>query len=278
MEQIIGHRPSSHHPACPSGVIRIAQWSVPEQRDPLRYFVSKHTMLPYFMAFEPPITMSKCLAVLRSSPRACITEVLRPASLRIGAPGFLRLCQACVKQDTHAFGECIWHISHQLPGVFHCHEHAEPLLSSRIPFSTEKFPRFLTPASQEVQASLQIAESPFYGLRLERAVSSRSQRLLRDDSAESPWGPVTTYRRALMHFGFGGRRDELRMAAFEEDFGKWLRRHKCNSEKIGHGRWWLRLITAVPGRSTPLQHLVFGQYVREKKRRSLAAEPDLFGF
>ena len=81
-----------------------------------------------------------------------------------------------------------------------------------------------------------------------------------------------------MQFGFGGRKNELRTTALEADLCKWLGRHKCDPARIGIGRWWLRLMTDIPGRSTPLQHLMLAEYVREKTCLSLAESPDLFGF
>ena len=81
-----------------------------------------------------------------------------------------------------------------------------------------------------------------------------------------------------MQFGFGGRKNELRTTAFEEDFQMWLRSHACDSERIGLGRWWLRLTTAILGRSTPLQHLILRQYLREKMSLHLKANGDFFGF
>jgi hypothetical protein len=278
LTQVAGFRPTWTHPACPPGVQRLARMSLPEEADPLRQFVAEHTLLPYFMAFEPQGIVSSCMVALRNDERACISRLLRPTALRIGAPLGLRVCVTCLDLDLRALGECYWHRMHQLPGVFHCPVHGDKLKYSDIPFTGDNAMRYETPDSHAIQSSLRDDELPFFDRRLERRIAPRSGRLLLDGKSEYRSGLVSTYRRTLMQFGFGGRKNELRTTAFEADLCKWLGRHKCDPARVGFGRWWLRLMTDIPGRSTPLQHLILAEYVREKTRLGLAESPDLFGF
>lgn len=278
MTQLVGHRPASNHPACIPGVRRVAQICLPGVVDPAGKFIFKHTLLPYYMAFESKKEASRWMEVLRTDDRACIGTLLRPTALRIGAPLGLRLCRTCFDVDLRSGREPFWRRAHQLPGVFHCTIHGERLLVSSVAFLVDKSLRYLTPDSTAVQSSLRPPKVPFFDRQLERAIASRSARLVTGSLAGAVDGSAIVYRRHLMQFGFGGRKNELRTSAFEADFRKWLRAYACDSERIGLGRWWLRLMTAIPGRSTPLQHLILRQYLREKMNVSLKTIPDLFGF
>lgn len=276
--QLVGHRPASNHPVCIPGVRRVAELCLPGQSDPTGQFITKHTLLPYYMAFEARRDSSRWTEVLRTDDRACIAKLFRPTSLRIGAPLGLRLCRACLDSDLREGREPFWRRAHQLPGVFHCLTHGDRLLVSSIEFAIDRALRYLTPDSAPVQSSLQQPERPLFDRRLERAIASRSIRLVSGSLAGAIHCSSSTYRRYLMQFGFGGRKNELRTTAFEEDFQMWLRSHACDSERIGLGRWWLRLTTAILGRSTPLQHLILRQYLREKMSLHLKANGDFFGF
>lgn len=251
---------------------------LPDQADPAGKFIFKHTMLPYYMAFESKKESSRWMEVLRTDDRACIATLLRPTALRIGAPIGLRLCGTCLDLDHRVGIEPYWRRAHQLPGVVHCITHGDRLLVSSVAFLVDKSLRYVTPDSMAVRSSLRTPEVPLFNKQLERAIAARSTRLVTGLLAGAVDSSATVYRRHLMQFGFGGRKNELRTTAFEADFRKWLRVHACNSERIGLGRWWLRLMTAIPGRSTPLQHLILRQYLREKMNVSLKTSPDLFGF
>jgi hypothetical protein len=45
---------------------------------------------------------------------------------------YLRFCENCWREDIQNWGEPYWHRLHQLPGVFMCHRHGEPLRSSPV--------------------------------------------------------------------------------------------------------------------------------------------------
>ena len=276
--QVMGYTPSANHPVCPPGVARVAALCLAGRLDPPNQFIRDHTLVPYYLAFEPRSSATQCMEALRTNPRASASKLLRTASLQIGAPQGLRLCRTCFDEDTRRFSEPYWHRVHQLPGTYHCLIHQSRLLTSSIPFLIDKRLTFRSPRSDEVIAGLRSDEHVFYDRRLERQIADRSADLLEAPRSLASVSSSTAYRRTLMQFGFGGRRNELRTTAFGADFVKWLAAHRCRPEHIGAGRWWLRLMTEIPGRSTPLQHLILQQYLRDQMRVDLAQRPDMFGF
>jgi TniQ len=276
--QVVGHRPASVHPVCVPGIRRVADICLSGERDPTSAFISRHTLLPYYSAFERRGEFVRWKEVLKSDDRACITKLVRPTSMRIGAPTGLRLCPTCLDMDRLSGREPYWRRLHQLPGIFHCSKDGDRLRRSSVAFAVDRSLSFLTPNSVHRSSLYSPVEPPFFNAQLEKFIASRSKRLLSGQlTTEIPCSPQL-YRRYLIQFGFGGRKKEVRTTAFEDDFGKWLRSYACQSEQVGAGRWWLRLMTAIPGRSTPLQHLIFRQYLREKMESYVRGNGDFFGF
>jgi hypothetical protein len=71
----------------------------------------------------------------------------------------------CVEQDRRQYGETYWHRSHQLPGIELCPEHECRLLSTSVPYRTDKIRRALIPAEQAIRLA-PCTSSPFpYHLR-----------------------------------------------------------------------------------------------------------------
>lgn len=278
LTQVFGYRPSSAHPACPPALGKLASTIYDTTPDAVSLFISKHTLVPYYLAFGGPALAARTLSTLRNDERACAIKVLGTSALRHSAPAVLRACRACLQADRDAGIEQHWRRVHQLPGVFHCFTHRDRLYDSSIPFELDRRLDFRTVNVAEIQSSLRPAGPPVFGRDLERRITAQSARLLDGNGSYFLDGSMADYRRRLMQFGFGGRRNELRISAFEKDFMTWLSRHGCNPLRLGTGRWWLRMLTAIPGRSLVLQHLTLQEFLRDKMSSYLRTNPDLFGY
>lgn len=96
------------------------------------------TTLPYWLTFDSDSSNDAFLAGTNNVPRIfrmggqkdirsiCFLGIDRKAGKSLRP----RFCPQCLERDFNVYGEPYWHRSHQLPNVFFCHEHHNPLQTS----------------------------------------------------------------------------------------------------------------------------------------------------
>ena len=89
--------------------------------------VESNTIFPCFRAFMPEDRRAKLLAAMSGESAAGLKMYLGLVASRLGAKNHLRLCRSCVAADEATTGQPYWHRVHQLPGVWICPNHDEPL-------------------------------------------------------------------------------------------------------------------------------------------------------
>lgn len=96
------------------------------QKDPL-HMVQEHTGVPYLLYFRPEL-FDRVLDTMLEG-RTCNTLTLTGLSQMSANQPERRLvhCRSCAADDERA-GVPYWHREHQLPGVFVCPKHEEPLV------------------------------------------------------------------------------------------------------------------------------------------------------
>jgi hypothetical protein len=64
-------------------------------------------------------------------------------------------------------------------------------------------------------------------------------------------------------------RGRIASTALSRDFRSWLAEQAVTPETLGPQGWWLRLFTDLQRVTTPLQHIVFQAYLRDRLRRQV---------
>jgi hypothetical protein len=94
--------------------------------------IHKGTLLPVYLPFLSQGEALECYEALKGPglgkhrSRLC-RQIPSHATVQP-----LRACPQCMELDRENLGVSYWHLSHQLPGVFVCVEHSQPLWSSSL--------------------------------------------------------------------------------------------------------------------------------------------------
>lgn len=101
---------------------------------PFETLIKEHTVFNYYARYIDGTTRREVLRMLRDGETGTHLKlrmsVGRKASANSG--GFLRYCPVCAKEDRARWGECYWHVSHQLPGIDGCVFHGCELKDSSV--------------------------------------------------------------------------------------------------------------------------------------------------
>lgn len=111
--------------------------------------ILEHTMYPY-VQFSLSETRAKELYEMMCKQTALSFGTDQKAGMskrKVPSPLYLRYCPSCVTNDISLYGETYWHRIHQLPGIFICPEHGEPIVDS--PVSVKMIRWNFYPASEE---------------------------------------------------------------------------------------------------------------------------------
>ena len=85
--------------------------------------IFRHTLLPFYLPFHPANVTDNWLAKLKLGSEPGLKAQIGLAASQFGAAHPLKACPACMAKDESDFGVAYWHVTHQIPGVFICHEH-----------------------------------------------------------------------------------------------------------------------------------------------------------
>lgn len=99
--------------------------------DPKKVF-QEHTLLPFYLGLQPPEFSSRVIQSAIDGHSSTIKAELGLLAGRLGAAHPLKACPKCIEHDLHSVHVGYWHVTHQLPGVWICKEHKEPLLHSNL--------------------------------------------------------------------------------------------------------------------------------------------------
>ncbi|MGG0718918.1 TnsD family transposase [Robertmurraya massiliosenegalensis] len=108
---------------------RIDHFNPPKINDLIR----NHTLYNYYTFFQTKDIKKRAMDYLKYGGKpGAIHMFLGIVASTIKGWQYLRFCPSCAKQDREKYGEAYWHVSHQLPKVYHCHLHQELLHNSTI--------------------------------------------------------------------------------------------------------------------------------------------------
>lgn len=92
----------------------------------------RHTLLPYYTAFQPPGVAAAEMAAMVSGTTDGLHLRLGIATSTVQTITVLRFCPSCHAEAVAVRGERCWRRAHQLPGVLVCPDHGVPLLHSTV--------------------------------------------------------------------------------------------------------------------------------------------------
>lgn len=95
------------------------------------YILLERTVLAYYLRFRPEPDHVSVLKRLREFGPGPMKASLGWLATRMGASHPLRACPACIEESVRAHGTATWMLLHQLPGVWICPSHGEPLLTAQ---------------------------------------------------------------------------------------------------------------------------------------------------
>lgn len=129
--------------------------------------ISQHTLLPYYRTFGAPEWYEGLLARLKVGEGRWVARILASRMQVPYRPRVFYCCPDCILDDQLAFGQPIWHLSHQIPGVLRCKIHGGRLVGEQIPTGRLLWPNLVNYSKYLTCPSLyrvtsQICESIFY--------------------------------------------------------------------------------------------------------------------
>ena len=96
----------------------------------IKEVITKHTLFNFYAMFLPNKKKKEVYDIaIKNDKDLSFVHLPIPNNKR---NYFLRYCPKCVKEDRNKYGECYFHVEHQIPEVKCCHIHGIRLLDTRI--------------------------------------------------------------------------------------------------------------------------------------------------
>lgn len=112
----------------------------------------QRTLLGFFRPFLTPATNEIALRWMCGSSVGPLKFKMGLLTSRFGASHPLKTCARCIQQDIADRGWPLWHMAHQLPGVWVCAIHGEPLSASTLKSTGVQRFCWLLPAKEHLAA------------------------------------------------------------------------------------------------------------------------------
>ncbi|EMA6344099.1 TnsD family transposase [Bacillus cytotoxicus] len=95
--------------------------------------IENHTLYKYYTFFQPDNIQNKALEYIQNGGKpGAVHMFLGLVASTIKGWQYIRFCPKCFEEDQIKYGETYWHTLHQLPKVYYCYRHHDPLLDSNI--------------------------------------------------------------------------------------------------------------------------------------------------
>lgn len=129
--QLFGHVTQGTAHDFPSRLGEFAQ-RTRQQLGSATQIIHEHTLLPFYLPFRPPEMGQRAVAALRGSSIGSLKFQLGLLTSRFRANHPLKACPECMRAEQLRWSTPYWHVRHQLPGVWVCPLHGEPLQASSL--------------------------------------------------------------------------------------------------------------------------------------------------
>lgn len=114
--------------------------------------ISRHTLLPYFKPFLSPEQLTLAIAHMKKANGQGLKMRLGLISSALESHVGVRFCPECLVADDLCHGQAYWHRIHQLPGVWVCPHHAQPLCIVEPTWIRQKAQKCYLPDDDDIQA------------------------------------------------------------------------------------------------------------------------------
>jgi hypothetical protein len=109
-------------------IVNVLPGGTPEEGEG---FIDRNTMFPYLLRYADAATAAQVrTAILGEASRRPTRFGVMSCTFPLG--GAMMACRECIRDDTAEVGMPWWRRTHQLPGVFFCHLHGEPLSGTPV--------------------------------------------------------------------------------------------------------------------------------------------------
>ncbi len=105
-----------------------------------------NTAFPAFAGLLPKKRQDALLNMMRSENSFGIHYLTGLMSSRIPLFNYLRLCPDCEVADRHRYGDCYYHLVHQMPGVYICPIHSKVISNTSVHATNKQMRYYLDPA------------------------------------------------------------------------------------------------------------------------------------
>ena len=214
--------------------------------------VRDHTAVPYYASF---LTTERVESLERAILHGWGRTTLQALGITfVHGHASLNYCRACRREATVSHGADAWLLRHQMPGVFRCAEHDEPLWASRFPCKALYNEFVPCPSNDRGAYPLYAGVEPSLAGKLARLTDeflSHTQAPLTDN------GLRVRAKAMLQRAGWIHETGFVRQgatAAFEGLFGgAFLERVGC---ELGDPAWFHDMVGAKTVRHHPLRYIL----------------------
>lgn len=260
LRALLGSLPAKVNIAFPNRITSLLSYASHDDTRSELDFSREHTLLPYYLAFDPPQKLEDLLAMSARTdqPLGKLMGHFRPPQL----PTRLRYCRSCRDEDIERIGEPYWHVAHQLPYVINCAKHGDRLFNSLVLYEPGRLDYWTAHASRCPDRELATVGPPL-SHSLSRAIGEVSVRALL-----GPWKDrhldAAGYASLLKTCGFGNSVGTVASRRFKSALDGFMDTHGNDLHGVHQRNWGRLLYTEVKGRLWPIQHVLMRVFIRER--------------
>lgn len=228
----------------------------------LSILIGKHTFYKYYTFFQSDEIKQKAKNYLKYGGKpGAIHMFLGIASSAIKDWQYIRFCPSCLKADRAKYGEAYWHLSHQLPKVYYCHQHQEPLQDSTVELRNPQKHEFISAEKAElVPQHIKSLYSSKTQHHLEQ-LSEESIRLINEDTFFNFNEIQKIYRYLMQVRGFANHLGKVHQQYFSKQFKQYyseefLSLMDCNFDEYADTSWLRSIVRKHRKAFHPVQHLL----------------------
>lgn len=216
------------------------------------------TLLPYYRPFLQPAQVERCRAAMCSENGGDVKIGIGLVASRIGGHNAFRYCRQCRIEDSLQYGVAYWHRAHQLPGVWKCVTHAEPLIEVNHNWLCSHRHNLFLPVPEQFSGSLsERAIEVGHACCLAQCAALSAELLLSEQPPLDPSAVRSFYRHYATQRGWIDSHGRISTGSVQraatEFCGKWPRDRSF--EFLRDERWIFRLLHKHRGSMHPLKHV-----------------------
>lgn len=148
--------------------------------------IERHTLLPYYQPFLSALQVASAKMQMAHQGEEALKLKLGLIASRLENATRIRFCPSCIVHDVEYAGVAYWHRVHQLPGVWVCPDHSEPLIVLDHRKLTRYKQRLLLPDDDGVQSHATLLDISEYHRRALLGIAQLSFEVLQANALPQP--------------------------------------------------------------------------------------------